>query len=71
MLNFLSQIFDSIVLFIKNLLEWWSFIPRLLSMFVESIDLVNSAITYSPDFLFPILTMMLAVAAVMWLVTLL
>jgi len=71
MLNFLGQIVDGITFFINHLVEMILFIPRLIGMFIESMGLIRVAIDSSPTFLSPILTMILAVAAVMWLVTLL
>lgn len=71
MLNFLGQIVDGVVFLINHLVEMILFIPRLLGMFIESMGLIRVAIDSSPTFLAPILSMMLAVAAVMWLVTLL
>lgn len=71
MIAFLEQIFTSLLFFVNHIFEMIRFIPRMLGMLLESIALMNTAVTLAPAFLMPILVMILAVAVVMWLVNLL
>lgn len=71
MLAFLDQLVDSVLFIVKHIFEFITFIPRLLGMFVDSYGLIYASLGSAPNFLLPILVLILSVAVVMWLVNLL
>lgn len=71
MLGFLKSLVDAAVFLIAHFIELIFFIPKMLGMFTESVGLIATGIGFAPVFLLPILTMLLAVAIIMWLVNLL
>lgn len=71
MIGFLKSLVDAALFLIAHFIEMIMFVPKMLGMFIESIGLITTGITFAPVFLVPILLMILAVAIVMWLVNLL
>lgn len=71
MIAFLETIVNSILFFISHLIEMIFFIPKMLLLFTESVGLIATGISFAPVFLVPILTLILAVAVILWLVNLL
>lgn len=71
MIAFLETIVNSILFFISHFIEMIFFIPKMLLLFTESVGLIATGISFAPVFLVPILTLILAVAVILWLVNLL
>lgn len=71
MITFIKQLIDSAIFVVNHFVEMLLFIPKMLTMLVESVGLITSSIYLAPSFIYPILSMILAVAVIMWLVNLL
>ena len=71
MLGFLKSLVDAAIFLVEHLLELVMFIPKIFGMYIESIGFITTGISFAPIFLLPILTLILAVAIIMWLVNLL
>lgn len=71
MLAFLKSIVDSLLFLVSHLIEMLSFIPKLIGLLTESLSFIATGVAFAPVFLVPILSLILAVAVIMWLVNLL